>query len=79
MTLEQLLSLHEETCAACRETMRVKNHDYTSGSVDPFYNFKASAELSGVSAELGIFIRFSDNSRPFAPRDQMFLQLDFDK
>lgn len=59
MTTALLLELHEQTCGAARDIMRVKNHDYTDGSVDPFANFRTS-EMLGVPGELGILIRSLD-------------------
>ncbi len=60
MDLRQLLNLHETTCNRCREVMEKKNHDYTSGSGDPFANFRSSELMVGVEAEKGILLRTSD-------------------
>lgn len=59
MTIDELLKLHEDTCQESRDIMRAKNHDYTSGSDDPFANFRASETL-GVPGVVGILIRASD-------------------
>lgn len=59
ITAPELLALHESTCAAARDIMRAKNHDYTDGSVDPFANFRTS-EILGVPGEVGILIRSLD-------------------
>lgn len=59
MNIDELLKLHEDTCADARNIMRAKNADYTAGSADPFANFRAS-EAVGVQAELSILIRCLD-------------------
>lgn len=59
MTIDELLKLHEETCQSARDIMRAKNHDYTSGSNDPFANFRAS-ESMGVPGVIGILVRSID-------------------
>jgi hypothetical protein len=59
LTTDDVLKLHESTCAAAREIIRVKNNDYTDGSVDPFANFR-SAETIGVKAETGVLVRMLD-------------------
>lgn len=57
--IEDLLDLHDRTCARCREIMRAKNADYTVGSGDPFANFRI-AGVFGVHPVLGIILRMSD-------------------
>lgn len=59
MKIEDLLKLHKETCSKALATMRVKNHDYTSGSNDPFANFRGSLFI-GIEPELGILMRCMD-------------------
>lgn len=59
MTIDDLLLLHQATCDCARDIMRKKNHDYTSGSADPFANFRASAVL-GVHPVIGILARSID-------------------
>jgi len=59
MTREELLNMHTETCYAAKETMKKKNHDYTSNSPDPFANFRAS-EIVGVDPVKGILMRLTD-------------------
>ena len=59
MTIDQLLDMHEETCAKARSIMRAKNSDYTAGSGDPFANFRASEAL-GVPAVVSLLIRVMD-------------------
>lgn len=57
--IEKLLKLHEETCEGCRGIMRAKNHDYSSGSHDPYANFRI-AELFGLHPVTGILLRVTD-------------------
>lgn len=59
MTRDDLINLHNDTCADACSIMKAKNHDYTSGSNDPFANFKLS-EVLGIPAELGLLIRCLD-------------------
>ena len=59
LTIESLLGIHQAISEECRDIMRVKNHDYTSGSKDPFANFRMS-ETIGIPAELAILIRSMD-------------------
>lgn len=67
-TVDELLKLHKDTTEACREVMRKKNHDYTSGG-SPFANFRDSS-IIGVSPVLGILIRSIDKFK----RVQTFVQ-----
>ena len=59
MNIARLLELHEETCGDAFDIMREKNHDYTSGSGDPFANFRASSFL-GIPPIVGICVRVVD-------------------
>tara|TARA_Y100000310_G_scaffold175913_2_gene176065 strand:- start:6457 stop:6975 length:519 start_codon:yes stop_codon:yes gene_type:complete len=59
MNFERLHNMHQEVCSAARATMVQKNHDYTSGSQDPFANFRNSSKF-GVHPVLGIMIRMDD-------------------
>lgn len=59
MTLDNLLSLHEETTTRCREIMRQKNMDYSGGDGDPFANFRI-AECFGLHPVTGIILRVTD-------------------
>jgi len=59
MNISELLKLHKSTCQSAFETMKVKNHDYTSGSNDPFANFRGSLFI-GIQPELVILMRCMD-------------------
>ena len=62
MTRKDLLTLHEETCSACRDVMARKNADYAGTSEedgDPFSNFRA-ARVVGVEPAKGILVRSLD-------------------
>ena len=61
MTTEELLALHEDTSAKCRDIMRRKNNDYTGGQEtdDPFANFNMSSSF-GVHPALGVVLRIGD-------------------
>ena len=61
MTTEELLALHEDTSAKCRDIMRRKNNDYTGGQAtdDPFANFNMSSAF-GVHPALGVVLRIGD-------------------
>lgn len=59
MITEELLKLHIEISTRCLEIMKRKNHDYTSGSTDPFANFRMS-EMIGIHPVLGILLRVMD-------------------
>ena len=75
MDVKDLLELHEELCEKSRAIMEAKNHDYTSGSGDPFANFRAT-EAIGVKAELGILIRVLDKMqrlRTFAEQGKLLV------
>ena len=57
--IDQLLSTHDRLCVKGKEIMVQKNHDYTSGSKDPYANFRASSAL-GSSPAQGLLIRVMD-------------------
>ena len=61
MTAKELLQLHDDTCAVCKDIMRTKNSDYTGGrgSTDPFANFKSSTVI-GVHPVHGLLMRVLD-------------------
>lgn len=56
---EKLMGLNRLTQDAGTEVMQGKNHDYTSGSVDPYQNFRSST-IVGVDPRAGILIRVLD-------------------
>lgn len=56
---DRLFSLHENLTQKALEIMRAKNHDYTTGSGDPYSNFRNSSVV-GVAPELGLLIRVID-------------------
>lgn len=73
MTITELLSLHTQLCDDARKLMQAKNHDYTSGSGDPFANFRASAVI-GVKPELALLVRMLDKIKrmqTFAEQGQL--------
>ena len=59
MKIDTLLELHETTCGQAHSIMSAKNHDYTSGSNDPFSNFRASESI-GVDPIVGVCVRIID-------------------
>lgn len=59
MTAAHLLDLHDELCGSAKALMTRKNHDYTSGSGDPFANFRGSSYL-GIDPVLGVMLRMQD-------------------
>ena len=61
MNIKELLELHEETCANCREIMWKKNSDYTGGkeAKDIFANFNASKILD-IHPVQGLLLRVID-------------------
>lgn len=59
MTKEQLLTIHRHLCEAAARIMEVKNHDYTSGSGDPFANFRGSTYF-GIHPVIGMQLRQQD-------------------
>ena len=73
MTLDNLLSLHKQLSGEACKLMETKNHDYTSGSADPFANFRAS-EAIGVSSKLALLVRMLDKLKrmqTFAEQGQL--------
>jgi hypothetical protein len=50
---------HDKLSQKAREIMMIKNHDYTSGSGDPYANFRGSTQL-GISNIRGILLRVQD-------------------
>ncbi len=62
MDLDALLHAHGLLCKEAAELVRKKNHDYTSGSGDPFFNFRSSQEL-GIDPRKGILLRMQDKIR----------------
>lgn len=67
--IDGLLQMHRDTTKECLGIMRRKNHDYTSGSFDPFANFRAS-EAIGIPAGKGVLVRILDKLK----RLQTFLE-----
>lgn len=57
--VEELLAAHDKLTSAAKSIMRAKNHDYTSGSGDPFANFRGSSAL-GIDPVVGILLRMQD-------------------
>lgn len=55
----QLLALHDDLCKSAKDLMTRKNYDYTSGSGDPFANFRGSSYL-GIDPVLGVMLRMQD-------------------
>ena len=73
MTIDNLLNLHTQLCDEALKLMQAKNHDYTSGSADPFANFRAS-EAIGVSPKLALLVRILDKLKrmqTFAEQGQL--------
>lgn len=62
MPLEELLQIHENTCASGRATMINKNFDYTNGSAGVFDNFKGATYL-GIHPVMGIMLRVQDKMK----------------
>ena len=61
MNREELLQYHEEMCNACRELMKMKNHDYAgSGGDEPFANFTRSEAMGICTTEQGFLVRVCD-------------------
>lgn len=59
MTHDQLLQHFDQMVARCRAIMVRKNKDYSSGSGDPFANFRAS-EVININPAKGIMMRMLD-------------------
>lgn len=54
-----LLQTHDYITGKAKALMMAKNHDYTSGSGDPFSNFKGS-KLFGIHPVIGMQLRQQD-------------------
>lgn len=59
MTVENLLKLHDYLTGKAKAIMEAKNHDYTSGSGDPFANFRGST-FFGIHPVVGMQLRQQD-------------------
>jgi len=61
MTIEEVITMLEETTNSLKDTLRKKSSDYTGGEVskDPFANFKATETLD-VDPVIGVMIRIMD-------------------
>lgn len=73
MSAVQLLALHDDLCKSAKDLMTRKNHDYTSGSGDPFANFRGSSYL-GIDPVLGVMLRMQDKMmrvRTFAEKGEL--------
>lgn len=63
MKNEELFKLAEETFQKCLDTLRVKNHDYSTGGndrVDALKNFKLVEHLHITGADTGLLVRLCD-------------------
>lgn len=64
MKKKEYLEFHEAFCGKMIEITKVKNHDYTGGSEDPFANFKnIGALVQGQKIDIvavGFLTRMSD-------------------
>ena len=73
MSAAHLLEQHDDLCQAAKALMTRKNHDYTSGSGDPFANFRGSSYL-GIAPILGVMLRMQDKMmriRTFAEKGEL--------
>lgn len=68
MTITELLALHAETCKTTAAIMARKNHDYTSGSADPFANFRMATAI-GLTPVQGLLLRMMDKIQRIATFD----------
>jgi hypothetical protein len=61
MHRDDLLKLHDETCAKARGIMEAKNNDYTGGkqATDALANFKSASAL-GLHPVTGLLLRAQD-------------------
>jgi hypothetical protein len=61
MNIQDLLTLHEQTCEHTRDIMRRKNSDYTGGkgATDALANFK-TASILGLHPVTGLLLRMQD-------------------
>lgn len=76
MSAKELMKLHETLCAEARSIMAAKNHDYTSGSGDPYHNFRGSSAL-GVDPIVGVMLRMQDKMqriKTFAEKGQLMVK-----
>lgn len=76
MSSKRLFEIHDELCSSAKEIMVAKNHDYRSGTDDPFANFRGSVAL-GVNPITGILIRMQDKLcriATFAEKGQLLVK-----
>jgi hypothetical protein len=59
-TREDYLAFHKECLAKMTEITERKNHDYTGGSNDPFFNFTRVEANQICQTETGFLTRMSD-------------------
>jgi hypothetical protein len=60
MTNEQFLAFQKEFFAQITDTCTKKNHDYTGGSGDAFYNFSRVESLGVATVQQGFLTRMLD-------------------
>jgi hypothetical protein len=60
MTKDEYLEFHRACCDQMIETTLRKNHDYTGGSVDPFFNFTRVEAIGFATTEQGFLTRMYD-------------------
>lgn len=60
MTKEQYIEYHQEFCEQMKLITKIKNHDYTADSGDPFQNFKVVEGVGITSTEIGFLTRMMD-------------------
>lgn len=60
MTRPEMLALIRGYCDKEISTLEKKNHDYTTGSEDPFANFTRVEALNFCTAEQGFLTRMTD-------------------
>lgn len=70
--IKDVVALHKDITERARVLMLEKNHDYTTGSVDPLANFRY-AVLLGVPTRRGILVRIFDKVK----RLVTFIELGF--
>ena len=71
--IEHLMTKGADLMEEARFLMTQKNHDYTSGSGDPFANFRTAANFD-VHPAVGILMRMNDKMqriRTFAERGKL--------
>jgi hypothetical protein len=59
MSSTRLFEVHDELCSKAKKIMVAKNHDYRSGTDDPYANFRGSVAL-GINPITGILLRMQD-------------------